>query len=55
MNFKTAASSLAPPRCSVNRFLHKLGQFLYYEGFELLVILIGVAIILLIWELTFWH
>lgn len=55
MNFKTAASSLAPPRYSVNRFLHKIGEFLYYDCFELLVILIGVAVILLIWELTFWY
>lgn len=55
MDIRMVASRYAPPRCSVNRFFRRMGQFLYYDCFELLVIAIGVAVILLIWELTFWH
>ena len=46
--------STALPR-SLSRFLRRFVNFLYYDGVELLVILLGVAVILLIWEFTFWR
>ena len=37
----------------LTRTLRRIWDFLYYDGVELLVILLGVAVILLIWEFTF--
>lgn len=47
--------SLPPLPRPLSRFLRRFVNFLYYDGVELLVILLGVAVILLIWEFTFWR
>ena len=48
----SALGSLPRP---LSRVLRRFWNFLYYDGVELLVILLGVALILLIWEFTFWR
>ena len=48
-------SALQPLPRPLSRILRRFWNFLYYEGFELLVILLGVALIVLIWEFTFWR
>ena len=50
----TVSALAALPR-PLSRVLRRVWNFLYYDGVELLVILLGVAVILLIWEFTFWH
>ena len=55
MHFTKALPGLCPLPAPFRRFLRKFTDFLYYDGVELLVIAIGVAVILLIWEFTFWH
>lgn len=55
MHFTKALPGCGSLPASLRRFLRKFADFLYYDGVELLVIAIGVAVILLIWEFTFWH
>ena len=46
---------LPPLPRPLTRILRRFWNFLYYDGFELLVILLGVAVIVLIWDFTFWR
>ena len=55
MKFTKDLPGYGPLPAPLRRFLRKLGEFLYYDCFEFFVILIGVALILLVWEFSFWH
>lgn len=55
MKFTKALPGCDSLPAPLRRFLRKLSEFLYYDVVELLVIVIGVAVILLIWEFTFWR
>lgn len=55
MQFTKALPRYGPLPAPLRRFLRKFADFLYYDCFEFLVILIGVALILLVWEFSFWH